>query len=337
MDSFFSLFKQYRHGIVASTLLLTAVFLMLSLHTGAIGFRAVQVFLLDVTGPIQQVLLWPREVYRWGAAGVEEWVAVHDENVRLRQELARTRFRRGRLEEALAENSRLRALLGMPMARGYLALTAQVVGSASSAFARSMVLNAGETDGVRMDAVAVAPDGLVGRVVTVGRSHAVVLTLMDLNSRVPVRVQRTRAPGVVTGTNDRSLVMNLDERPPDPMAIDGIATGGNQNLLNLEFVSKKAPVGMGDLVVTSGTGGIFPRGLVVGRVVALNPQGVGLFQKVALAPAVDFDRVEEVQLLLHPLSPGAGATVDGGPTGEGPMPPAARESMGLTGGVAPGR
>ncbi|MBF0426518.1 MAG: rod shape-determining protein MreC [Magnetococcales bacterium] len=272
MDSLFNLLKEHRHTIAASLFLLVAVFLMLSVRAGAVAYRAVQETVLDLVGPVQELVHVSIETYETSRRTLDAWMRVHEENDRLKRELEQRKVTTVQKEELLLENRRLRTLLRMRLEPGYTTVSARVMGSSSSAYASSLTLDAGRMDGVRINTPVIAPDGLVGKVVEVGEYHAVVLTLLDLNSRTPVRIQRNRTPGVATGTNDP--------------------------LLNLEFVAKDADIQIQDLVITSGTGGIFPRGLVVGRVVAFTPQEVGLFQKVTLAPAVDFDRLEEVSLLL---------------------------------------
>jgi rod shape-determining protein MreC len=122
----------------------------------------------------------------------------------------------------------------------------------------------------------------------------VALTLQDLNSRVPVLVQRSRVRGMVTGNNG-------------PM-------------LGLEFIPKDVDIALDDLLLTSGTGGVFPKGLVVGRIVSISPKGDGLFQAVVVRPAVDASRAEEVRLLL-PAEESPDVPADTGPSRGAAEPP----------------
>ncbi|MBF0153388.1 MAG: rod shape-determining protein MreC [Magnetococcales bacterium] len=274
MDSLFNLLREHRHTIAASLFLLVAVFLMLSVRTGAVAFRTIQEAVLNLVGPVQQMVHLSLETYENSKKMLDSWVRVHEENERLKKELEHRKVTLPQKEELLLENRRLRTLLNMRLDPVYMTVSARVVGASSSAYASSLILNAGKLDGIRVNTPVISMKGLVGKIVEVGEYHAVALTLIDLNSRTPVRIQRNRIPGIATGTNDHAI--------------------------NMEFVAKDADIQIQDLVITSGIGGIFPRGLVVGRVVAFTPQEVGLFQKVVLAPVVDFDRLEEVSLLLTP-------------------------------------
>ncbi|MBF0136734.1 MAG: rod shape-determining protein MreC [Magnetococcus sp. DMHC-1] len=274
MDSLFNLLREHRHTIAATIFMLVAIFLMLSVRTGTVAYHAIQEMVLDLVGPVQQLVHVSLETYETSKRTLDSWVLVHEENERLKKELEQRKVTLVQKEELVLENRRLRNLLNMRLDPIYMTVSARVVGISSSVFARSLILNAGRMDGVRINTPVISTEGLVGKIVEIGQYHSVALTLLDLNSRTPVRIQRNRIPGIATGAND--------------------------HVISMEFVAKDADIQIQDLVITSGIGGIFPRGLVVGRVVAFTPPDVGLFQKVTLAPAVDFDRIEEVSLLLVP-------------------------------------
>jgi rod shape-determining protein MreC len=278
MVELFALLKQYRNGMVAVLMLVVALVLMLSLRSHEPGQKdLINDLMLDAVGPIQRVVLSPLVAYRQTQARISELKQLDNENREMKAELRRLRPLGSRLKELLLENRRLHRLLNIPVDPAYLRIATRVVGDSSSAFARSLLINAGRVDGVVVNSIVVVPEGLVGRVVRVGSHTSLVLTLLDLNSRIPVLVQRTR------------------ER--------GIAAGFNGHRLQLEFVSKLADIQVGDMIVTSGTGEGFPKGLVVGRVAALTSGGSGLFRQVTVMPVVDFNRAEEVMLLLLPPKP----------------------------------
>ncbi|MBF0123978.1 MAG: rod shape-determining protein MreC [Magnetococcales bacterium] len=281
MLALLAILKQYRNSIISFLLLLTALFLMLSVRTDAIGFRMVQEVMLDVLVPLQKLLAIPVRMGQTWERRLQEWRAIDEENQKLRKEMAKLRPQQVYIEELLQENRRLRALLRMNVGPLYREVAARVVGDSSSAFARVLAIDAGKRDGVHNHTPVVGFSGLVGRVVRVGERSALVLTLQDINSRIPVVTQRSRVRGIATGHNSSHLV--------------------------LEFVPKDADITIDDLVVTSGTGGVFPKGLIVGRVTSISPQGDGLFQAIHVMPAVDFSRIEEVRLLLVSSEP-AGAT-----------------------------
>ena len=136
-------------------------------------------------------------------------------------------------------------------------------------------------------AAALAPQGIVGQVFLASRHAARVLLVTDHNSGVDALVQRTRARGIVQGTVDAGCVLNYVKRTED--------------------------VQVGDALVSSGLDGIFPKGMPIGRVVAIDKRGQGLFQSAEVAPDVDLERLEEVLVTRGPVTsvePAPGAPGD---------------------------
>ena len=152
------------------------------------------------------------------------------------------------------------------------ALAGEVVGRESGGWVRAITVNRGRGSGVAQQTPVIVPEGLVGRVVQVRPGASVVQLINDPASTVGAVVQRTRTPGLVEG--DAGGVVRFKF-----MARDG------------------AQVAPGDLIVTSGLGSLFPKGLPVGRVVVIEDKGSALFHFAVVAPAADFPRVEEVLLL----------------------------------------
>jgi rod shape-determining protein MreC len=275
MVELLALFKHYRNGIVAVLILTIAIVLMLSLRSSKIDRQdVVSGRILDVVGPIQRLVLAPLVTYRQIQTRISELKQLDLDNRLMQAELQKLRPLGSHLEELKQENNRLHQLLKIPFAPDYHRMAARVVGDSSSAFARSLIINAGKADGVFVNAIVVVPEGVLGRVVMVGPHTSLVLTLLDLNSRVPVLVQRSRARGIAAGFNSRKL--------------------------HLEFVSHEADVQVDDLIVTSGTGEGFPKGLVVGRVERVDSGSGGLFQELVVKPVVDFDHIENVAIFMVP-------------------------------------
>ncbi|MBF0381649.1 MAG: rod shape-determining protein MreC [Magnetococcales bacterium] len=267
--------KQYKNSMVAVLMLAVALVLLLSLRFYEPGqHKLVSDRMLDLVGPIQKVVLSPLVAYNQVQTRITELKQLDYDNQLMKAELRRLRPLGSQLEELKLENERLMELLNIPYRPDYNRISARVIGDSSSVFARSLLINVGRAEGVFPNAIVIVPEGLLGRVVRVGAHTSLVLTLLDLNSRVPVLVQRTRDRGLASGFNGRKL--------------------------HLEFVSKEAEIQVGDLIVTSGTGEGFPKGLVVGRVEKLSNGGSGLFSKLTVVPAVDFDHVEDVAILMIP-------------------------------------
>ncbi|OGK77154.1 MAG: rod shape-determining protein MreC [Candidatus Rokubacteria bacterium GWC2_70_16] len=205
-------------------------------------------------------------------AGYREWKSAWSENLVLRAENERLRVQSLQVGEAQAENSRLRRLLALRERLPLSTLAGEVIGRESGGWVRALTVNRGVGDGITTQTPVIVPDGLVGRVVRVRLGASVVQLLTDPASVVGAVVQRTRTSGLVEG---------------EP--------GGT---LRFKFMAREgAGILPGDLIVTSGQGHVFPKGLPVGRVVAIEDKGSALFHFAVLAPAADFARVEEVLLL----------------------------------------
>ncbi|MBF0179376.1 MAG: rod shape-determining protein MreC [Magnetococcales bacterium] len=273
MTAILVLWREYRNAISVFLTLMAALFLLVTAGGHFNQDRnLVQEGLLQVTAEAQSLILRPVAVVDRLQLRFQELMRLDRENRMYKAELDQLRPLGTRMEELDRENQRLKSLLKMQPEPGYRALAVRVVGDSSSAFARSFIVNAGRQDGVIVNAPVTVPSGLVGRVVRASGSAALVLSMLDLNSRIPVLVQRSR--------------------------VRAISAGQNSPLLNLEYLPKDADIELGDAVITSGTGGIFPKGLLVGRVVSLEAGEDGLFKRAVAQPMVDFDRIEEAHLLL---------------------------------------
>ena len=228
--------------------------------------------LAKVTTPIQSVLA---RVNR-GAFGVWatylDWKNVRAENKRLREDNRRLRVEALQVGETADENRRLRRLLALREQLPIATVSGEVIAREWGGWVRSLTVNRGRDDSiVRLTAV-LSPDGLIGRVVEVRPGASIVQVLTDPASTVGAHVVRTRTSGIVEGD------------PRGTMRFKYMARDGRG-------------LAVGDLIVTSGQGGLFPRGIPIGRVSAIDDRGSALFHYAILAPAVEFARVEEVLLL----------------------------------------
>ncbi|MBF0272386.1 MAG: rod shape-determining protein MreC [Magnetococcales bacterium] len=285
MSAFLVLLREYRNAISVFITLMVAFFLLLMAGGTVSGDRhGIREAILQITGSVQSLLSRPVSTIERFQDRMSELSRLDRENRQYKAEVERLRPLGIRLEELEQENHRLKSLLQMRPDPAFRALAVRVVGDSSSAFARSYILNAGRQDGVIVNAPVTVPEGLVGRVVRASDTASLVISLLDLNSRVPVLIQRSR--------------------------VKAVSAGQNNTRLNLEYLPKDADVVIGDLVVTSGTGGIFPKGLAVGKVVSLEPGREGLFREAKVQPMVDFDRIEEAHLML----PQATRPADAAPT-----------------------
>jgi rod shape-determining protein MreC len=259
-----------RYGILLAVLLVSLLLLTVQTRGGGTG-RAGDLVTIAVT-PLQSLLV---RVHRGALnlwANYVDWKSVRRDNAVLREENEQLRVQSMQAAETREENARLRRLLVLRDRLPLATVAGEVIGREAGGWVRSLTVNRGRGDGIAQQTPVIVPDGLVGRVVQVHRGAAVIQLLNDPASTVGAVVQRTRTAGLVEGDAGGALRFKF-------MARDG------------------ASVAPGDLVVTSGLGTLFPKGLPVGRVVKIEDKGSALFHFAVLAPAVDFSRVEEVLLV----------------------------------------
>jgi rod shape-determining protein MreC len=225
-----------------------------------------------VTTPVQSGLARVNRAAVSVWATYLDWRNVRGENRRLREENQRLRVESLQVLETATENDRLRRLLALQQRLPLTTVSAEIIAREWGGWVRSLTVNRGRGDNVARLTAVIAPEGLIGRVMEVRSGASVIQVLTDPASTVGAHAVRTRTAGIVEG--DPRGTMRLKY-----MARDG---GGIQ---------------VGDLVVTSGSGGVFPRGIPVGVVRAIDDRGSALFHYAVLAPVVDFARVDEVLLL----------------------------------------
>lgn len=278
----FSLLKRYREVIVVVVLAVVplGIFLAHARHPG--DRTALDRFVLTVTSPVEKAVDWTItgvldgwHRYAW-LRGVE----------RRARELSRTvndlRAENAELAQLRDENERLSKLLAFARSRPeHRAVGARIVGTRMDPKGLQLVtIDRGSEDGVRRMMPVVTAGGVLGRIHTLGARSADVLLLSDRNSSIAVRVERSRARANVRG-----------QGAPGPC--------------RLEYALRSDDLIEGDELVTSGTDGVFPRGLPVGQVTRVKRGGHGLYQAAEVLPAVDVNRVEEVAVLLSTDSPEA--------------------------------
>ncbi len=201
---------------------------------------------------------------------------VHERNRALEAQVADLeRALQAREEDARAA-ARLRELLDLQHVLPVETIAAEVVAHDGVPWFRTLTIDKGRAAGVDLNAAVITPTGIVGRITAVGPRAARVQLLLDHSSGVGVLVERTRVMGVVSG------------QVP--------ASGAGTTELVMSYVSSIADVKVDDVVVTSGLDHIFPKGLLVGRIVSVGPP-TGLFREIRVAPSAHFDRIEEVLVL----------------------------------------
>lgn len=180
--------------------------------------------------------------------------------------------------EMRLENERLRELIGFKHQSELGLIAARVIVKGTSGLINSIVLDVGAADGVAKNMPLVVADGLVGKVYQVGKNHSIGHLLLDQNFRVGAKIQRSRVTGIVKWE-------------------DG-------ELCSLSEVPKRSDVEVGDWAITSGYGEIFPPGLRIGRVINIAESPSGLLMDITIKPSVNFEKIEEVFVIVEKKIPG---------------------------------
>jgi rod shape-determining protein MreC len=196
------------------------------------------------------------------------------ENDSLKKQLGAARNRIDQCRETELALERLRKLLDFKAARGEKIATAEVVARDPSPWFKSLIINKGSKDGIRKGFPVVVPEGIVGQIVEVSDFYAKVLLLIDRNSAADGLVQRTRARGIVKGSSAEHCFF--------------------------DYVLRKSDVRPGDRVISSGLDGVYPKGLNIGKVTDVSPgHEASIFQNVGVKPDVNFEKIEEVLVILQ--------------------------------------
>jgi rod shape-determining protein MreC len=175
-------------------------------------------------------------------------------------------------QETELANTRLRNLLDFQKNITQLAVAAEVIAKDPSAWFKTVIIDKGQADGLTKGLPVVMPQGIVGQVIEVANHYSKVMLILDRNSAVDGLVQRTRARGVLKGESTDQL--------------------------HLAYVLRKKDVQIGDIVVSSGLDGIYPKGLRIGLVSEVIEHEADIFHEVTISPFVDFEQLEEVLVVL---------------------------------------
>lgn len=234
---------------------------------------------VSMVAPFQEVvthsLRFVRDIWRTYFA----LVAVAKENAVLTQKLRQAEALNHHCIEVEKSNVRLRHLLNFKASRPQQVLPAEVIGIDPSAWSKTIIIDKGSADGVKKGFSVVVPEGIVGQIISVANHYAKVLMIIDQNSAVDAMLQRNRARGIVKG--------------------------GDGGACLFDYALRKHEILEGDTVISSGLDGVFPKGLRLGRVSQVVKHSAGIFQTVTVTPFVDFEKIEEVFVVIKPAEPGA--------------------------------
>jgi rod shape-determining protein MreC len=204
-------------------------------------------------------------------------VSVAQENEDYKKALRTAEEENNRCIELELANVRLRGLLNFQKNVTSNVLAAEVIGRDPSPWYKTAIIDKGKHDGLQKGFSVVIPEGIVGQIMDVSTHYSKVLLIIDPNSAVDALVQRTRARGIVKGESSSQC--------------------------QFKYVLRKHDIVVGDRVVSSGLDNIFPKGLGVGHVSEVIKRNSGIFQEVTVVPFVDFEKLEEVLVIMNPGEP----------------------------------
>ncbi|MGE0460762.1 MAG: rod shape-determining protein MreC [Vicinamibacterales bacterium] len=264
---------KHRPGLLLGAAVVLHVVIISAQVNTASGLPVLQVVTFGAFAELQRMVTSGVTGVQGLWSGYVDLRGVRDENASLRQQLQALQIRLQE-ERALAQRAEdLRQLLELRQRAELDTTAAEIIAASASPEFRTVTIDKGSTDGLQADMAVISPAGVVGRLILPSRRAAKVQLLIDRNAAAGAIIERSRAQGVVVG----------------------FGTGE----LRMDYVSATADVKAGDLVVTSGIDGIYPKGFVIGTVDSVD-KGTGTYQEVRVRPAVDFSRLEEVLVVLTP-------------------------------------
>lgn len=262
---------KYKKPIIIFALF-TALFWLLTIQVRHGRFALLERPVLAVSGLLERIITWPFKTVVSLGKGYVFLVDTRRENVRLKEELDRLKIENSAANELLLENERLRQEMGFRKTQPPSTVAVQIIGKDLSPASSTVTISKGSADGIRKDMAVITPEGVVGKVQAALSGTAKVILLTDPGSTVAVRVQRNREEGLLEGR----LISCA-----------------------LKYVSFYADIQEGDLLVTSGLDGIYPKGLPVATVTSATKHEASTFQAVVAKPAVSLSRLEEALVLVQ--------------------------------------
>ena len=265
-------FRRYQNLFILLAILIAGLSLLLASVRNKSTLSAPERILIATFAPFQDAV-------SWAAISVEStWdnyiylVEVKKENQALTSEIAGLKFINNTLTEQIKTFHRIEGLLTFSDLSSIEYKAARVIGRDTTNRAHVAIINLGAKDGIAEGAPVFTHRGLVGKVIRVSGSASKVLLLTDVRSAVDALLQESRDRLVVEGTN--------------------------RSALNSRYLSIDAAVNVGDKVVSSGLGGVYPKGMMIGTVRSISRKEGGLFLEAEVAPSAKLDKIEELLILI---------------------------------------
>lgn len=263
-----------RSGYLLLAVVLAQVILISAQVNSRAGVPLLEAVTFGLFAEVQRAVSAGIGGIRQGWDGYVALRRVKQENEALKRRIAASEVQIQELRAQADRTRGLEKLLELRQRANLSTTAAEIIAAAANPEFRTLTIDKGTRDGLRPDMAVIAPAGIVGRIVVPSARAAKVQLLVDRNAAAGALVERSRAQGVVVGT-------------------------GETDRLQMEYVSEVADLVAGDVVVTSGIDGIFPKGFVIGSVESVDKSG-GAYKQITIRPAVDFRSLEEVLVVLTP-------------------------------------
>jgi rod shape-determining protein MreC len=261
-------------AVVLGTLALIVVFGLILDELGALA--PFEGLFLQLTTPIQRLVDNTTERIIGTSGSLRDLRDLRERNHQLETLVDQLMIENVRLKEAEAQNEDLRRKLAFAEAYPQYVLKAaevrgRVIGYEPNNFMSVLIIDIGTRDGVRQGMPVVTERGLVGHILRVGANWAKVLLIIDPSSSVAALVQSSRAPGLVSGRLGQDLVM--------------------------DYIPQDEVIAVGDVILTSGMSGNYPKSLLIGQVLEVEQRDIDTFQRAVVRPSVNFEKLETVLVI----------------------------------------
>jgi rod shape-determining protein MreC len=264
--------EKYFRKIWISVFFICFVLLLLSSTSGLRQqWNPAEQLIVEITAPFQKLIKLTINLTKDFWLNYFYLIDVRHENSRLKQDINSLRRDNSRYKELLATHERLRKLLQFKEVIRRPVIAAQVIGQDPTGWFKSIIIDKGKRAGLKWDMPVVNASGVVGRIVSISTDYAKVLLIIDQNSAVDCLTQQSRDRGMVKGLTT--------------------------DVCKMDYMAKSSDAVVGEMVITSGLGGIFPKGLPVGRISRVKEIYGDFFKEIEVMPSVDFSKLEEVLVI----------------------------------------
>ena len=264
--------KQIKTFWIWALLVFIALFFISSNLGGSRSWNPSEQLVIEIIAPFQKFINKTINITEGLWLKYFGLINIHNENMKMKKDLDTLKRENYLYQEVLATNQRLQQLLQFTNTTDQPVIAAQVIGMDPTGWFQSVIIDKGKNAGIKLNMPVVNAEGVVGKLVAVSYNYSKVLLIIDQNSAVDCIIQRSRDNGIVKGLSSK--------------------------VCTLDYVLKSSDVHVGDIVVTSGLGGIFPKGIPVGEVIDVQDPAGELFKEIKIKPVVDFSKLEELLVIL---------------------------------------